>query len=231
MGILAILALFSAPTWAGVNHEVELGQKITVKSGDVVKLKGQHYSVTVGASHEPVECAVPGFNCGSGYIPPAPTFQEKCAAPPCPYFFAPEVKDGNTADLTIHNEKSCEQLKAQANTCFYSYARTLKSAEGCSILKGAVGRYYCLQVYAVALPQFRDVCDGLPADIHALRENCYYDWAIRYRDARFCNKFDPKDFGGAERCWLKMAEVLKDRSLCRNIKKEPSYVEQCRALK
>jgi hypothetical protein len=231
MKTLMFFSLLVMPAFAGVVHEVELGQKITVKSGEGVKLKGQDYSVTVGAPHEPVACAVPGFNCGSGYIPPAPTFQENCTASPCPYFFATEVKDASTANLTIHNEKSCEQLKAQASACFYSYARTLKSAEGCSTLKGALGKYHCLQVYSVALPQFRSVCDELPSDIQGLRENCYYDWAIRYRDASYCKKFDAKDFSGAERCWLKMAELLNDRSLCRNIKKEPSYVAQCQALK
>lgn len=226
------LALFPAAVFAGITHEVELGQRITVKSGEVVKLKGREYSVSVGDPYEPVKCAVPGKNCGAAYQPPAPTFREKCTGSPCPYFFSPEVKGADTAALTLHDENTCGALKHQANACFYDFARRLNAAEGCSALKTALGRYHCLQMFSgQALVDFRGVCDALPSDIHALRENCYYDWAIRYRDAGFCKKFDAKDFSGAERCWLRMAELLKDRSLCNQIKKEPSYVEQCQALK
>ena len=222
--------LATSPTPLGTVHEVTVGQKIGVASGDTVRLKGKSFEVKIRAAGESVPCAVPGFNCGEGYVPPHPTFQAQCEEKPCPWFFHAEVKDATHADLVIHTEDSCAALGNASKNCFYSFSGGVKTAEGCLALKTPLGRYHCIQRFQVALPELRDLCPKLPADIFALRENCYYEWAERYRDASFCKKFDVKDYSGAERCWLHMARQLKDPSLCSNIKIEPSYVGQCREL-
>ena len=51
------------------NYEVGISEKVSFQTGDVIKLKGTDYSVEIG-SFKGSECAVPGFNCGSGYRPP-----------------------------------------------------------------------------------------------------------------------------------------------------------------
>jgi hypothetical protein len=77
----------------------------------------------------------------------------------------------------------------------------------------------------------RGVCDGLPGDIPYLRSNCLYDWAIRYRDPGYCHKFTKQEIDGAARCWNKMAEELKDKTLCENIPPGNHYRGLCDSLK
>ncbi len=101
-------------------------------------------------------------------------------------------------------------------------------------LKSPLGRYYCLERFSDSkLPENRGLCEQLPADIYALRWNCYYEYAVRYRDASFCDKYPASEFSGKDRCLLKMAELLKDQSFCKKISatKEHSYLEQCQQLK
>ena len=85
--------LATSPTPRGTVHEVSVGQKIGVVSGDQVRLKGKSFEVKIRAAGESVPCAVPGFNCGEGYVPPHPTFHAQCEEKPCPWFFHAEVKD------------------------------------------------------------------------------------------------------------------------------------------
>lgn len=230
--ILALIAFYSFPALCGVNHDVAIGQKVFVASGDTVRLKGKNYSVIVGQAPESVPCAVPGRNCGSGYVPAHPIFTVKCPQSPCPYFLNSNDQSSTTAEVVIHTEESCSALKHMADSCFYSFARTLKSVDECTVLKGALGRYFCIMRFQNTVPSgFRSICDQLPQDIYGLRGNCYYEWAIRLKDSSFCDKYEPGDFSGSERCWLKMVEILKDKSLCRHVKKEPLYVEQCQGIK
>lgn len=212
------------------NHVVALSQNVDFKIGDVIKLKGTDFSVTIGHDEGSV-CAVPGKNCGAGYRPPTPTFAIDCGnVERCPYVAMAIAKDGRSGQLTIENEASCE--KNRPENCFDEFARRFKNDEGCMTLKTPMGKYYCLRRFEQsARPENKDLCDQLPEAIFGLRWNCYYEHAIRYRDPIYCDRYPAKDASGRDRCLNKMAELLKDKSLCRKISasKEHTYLEQCLA--
>jgi hypothetical protein len=213
------------------SYEVGISEKVSFQTGDIIKLKGTDYSVEIGF-FAGSECAVPGFNCGSGYRPPHPTYNVKCGAiAPCPYILMHYPVDDRSGSLTIENEESC--TKNKLDNCFSTYAGQFTNDEGCMKLKSPFGRYYCLQRFADSKrPENKALCEQLPADIYALRWNCFYEYAIRYKDASLCDKYPASEFSGRDRCLLKMAEILKDYSLCKKISasKEHSYVDQCQQL-
>ncbi len=210
---------------------VELSQKVEFNTGDIISLKGTSYSVKIG-SDPGTKCALPGFNCGSGYQPPTPTFIINCGKQQkCPYVLMNYNKTATSGTLTIEDEKSCE--KNDPSNCFNQFARNFKTDEGCMELKSPTGRYYCLKRFeSSARPESRGLCEQLPESVYALRWNCFYEHAIRYRDVNFCDKYPADESSGRDRCLLKMAEILKDQSLCKKISrsKEHSYLEQCQEL-
>lgn len=56
-------------------HSVDLREKITIRMGDTLSLKGTGFSVKLVGFREP-QCAVPGQNCGVAFNPePVPEFQ------------------------------------------------------------------------------------------------------------------------------------------------------------
>ena len=56
-------------------HSVDLREKITIRMGDTLTLKGTGFSVKLVGFREP-RCAVPGHNCGVAFDPePIPEFQ------------------------------------------------------------------------------------------------------------------------------------------------------------
>jgi hypothetical protein len=210
--------------------EVTIAEKVPFQAGNTYQLKGSDFSVEVG--NDPgSKCAVPGFNCGSGYIPPHPTFKINCGTQkPCPYAVMANSKDSTSGILSIESESSCE--KNQPEQCFWEFSRQYKTDEGCMELKSPIGQYYCLKRFENSQrAENRGLCNKLPADIYALRWNCYYEYAIRYKDPSFCENYSAAEVSGKERCWLKMAELMKDKSLCKKITKEKLYVEQCQELK
>ena len=213
------------------NYEVGISEKVSFQTGDIIKLKGTDYSVEIGF-FKGSQCAVPGFNCGSGYRPPHPTYNVKCGAlTPCPYILMDYPADSSSGSLTIETEETC--IKNKLSNCFRTYAEQFTNDEGCMKLKSAFGRYYCLERFADSRrPENKAICEQLPSEIYALRWNCFYEYAVRYRDASFCDKYMTNEFSGRDRCLLKMAEILKDFSLCKKISatKEHSYVEQCHQL-
>jgi len=232
MRIFLLLILMSSAF--AKTHEVSLSESVTFNTGDLISLKGTSYSVEVGGPYEPVKCAIPGRNCGAGYTPPRPVFNIKCAGDPCPYILQTFNQSGTSGTLSVETEETCVQKGNQANTCFYDYARGLKSDEGCMKLKTALGKFHCLKRFEhTARPENKTLCDQLPKEIYSLRENCYYDYAILYKDPSLCEKFDKKNPSGADRCWNKMAEVMKDKTLCLKISgdKTNSYKALCDELK
>ena len=231
-------SLFALVFIVGINSgftksvEVTLSEKVNFKKGDIFKLTGSDFSVEIG-SDPGTKCAVPGFNCGSGYQPPRPTFKIECGSnKTCPYIVLSDIKGSETGFLTIESEESC--TKSNPEQCFYTFGRQYKSDEGCMNLKTPLGKYYCLKAYdSSKRPENKGLCDQLPKDIYALRWNCFYEYAVRYSDASFCDKYEPSELSGRDRCLLKMAELLKDKSFCKKISnsKEHSYVEQCQQFK
>lgn len=230
--ILILLCILGPQNSFAKTYEVGLSEKVLFSKGDIIKLKNTNFSVEIG-SFPGTACAVPGFNCGSGYRPPSPTFETNCGTQkPCQYIVLAFPTDGSSGSLTIESEESC--VKNDPKNCFYAFAGQFKSDDGCMKLKSPLGRYYCLERFSDSKrPENRDLCEQLPTDIYALRWNCYYEYAIRYSDASFCDKYPASDFSGKDRCLLKMAELLKDQSLCKKISatKEHSYLEQCQQLK
>lgn len=212
-------------------HEVGISEKVSFSVGDVIKLKGTDYSVKIGL-FPGTECAVPGFNCGSGYRPPHPSYDIECGmVSPCPYILMDYPVDSTTGYLTIETEESC--TKNRLKNCFLTYARQFTTDEGCMKLKSPFSRYHCLELFNDSRrPENKTLCEQLPEDIYALRWNCFYEYAIRYRDASFCDKYAASELSGRDRCLLKMAELLKDHSLCKKISasKEHTYAEQCQQL-
>lgn len=230
--LFLIGVLFISSSTLAKTSVTELSKNTAFESGDIIRLKDSPFSVTVGW-FKGSECAVPGFNCGSGYIPPHFTFQSDCGKlNPCPYVVLYLPRGENSKTLSIENEESCEKMKSES--CFYEFARAYKTDSGCSNLKSPYGRYHCLRFFNhSALPENKTLCDQLPETIYALRWNCYYEFAIRYKDPSFCEKYSVADQSGKDRCFLKMAELLKNKSLCEKISvsKDNSYKEQCNALK
>lgn len=229
LATLACLILFSNAGFAKT-IEASLSQKIPFQVGHTYKLKDADFSLEIGADPGS-KCAVPGFNCGAGYIPAHPTFKTKCGnQKPCPYIVMANAKDATSGILSFESESSCEHHKPEQ--CFREFSKQFETDEGCMKLKSPLGQYYCLERFPNSQqPQNRDLCNKLPSDIYGLRWNCYYDYAIRYKDPSFCELYPEKEFSGKERCWLKMAELMKDKSICKKIVKEALYVEQCQALK
>jgi hypothetical protein len=211
---------------------ISLSQKVPFKSGDSFALRGSNYTVQVEANLGST-CAVPGFNCGSGYIPPHSTFKIKCENQNyCPYILMAFPDSGTSGHLSIENELSCEQHEPAL--CFREMAKEFKTDDKCMRLKSSLGKYYCLQLFPLsARSNNLGLCDELPNSIFALRWNCYYEYAIKYKDLRFCDKYSSAELSGKERCLLKMAEILKDKTICEKItlNKENSYREQCQGLK
>ena len=207
---------------------VSLSDKIKFKTGDVIQLKDSEYSVTIGFD-KGSKCAVPGFNCGSGYQPPRPTFSIQCGKiNPCPYVALIFPNDSTTGLLSIENIKSCETHDTEI--CFREFANLFKKDVGCMNISNPDGRYYCLKNFENSkLIENKKLCDELSPSVYALKWNCFYEYAIRYKDQNFCDKYSAKESSGRNRCFLKMAEILKDKSLCSKINKnsEDSYLEQC----
>jgi hypothetical protein len=224
-----MIFLFIPFAYASKTHQVELGVPTLLKTGERIQLKGTTYELALANFFEPVKCAVPGFNCGAGYRPPSPHFSVQCKSIPCPYFYETQVKGQNSVEVVIHSEESCAALKSAASSCFYGYSRSVvKKAEDCLNLKTALGRYHCVQRFHLSLPEsMRTVCDDLPKDIPGLQASCWYDWAIRFKDSRFCASFTKEDTDGSSRCWAKMAQELKDRTLCMKIPPGDHYRGIC----
>lgn len=211
---------------------VSLSDKVDFKTGDVIQLKDSVFSVQV--NHDKgTECAVPGYNCGIGYMPPRPAYKINCGdQKPCPYIIMPFPQDESSGSLSIEDEKSCEKNKPEI--CFSEFARPFTGDDGCMELKSLLGRYYCLKRYEDSRrPENKGLCDQLPDSIYALKWNCYYEYAVRYKDPSFCDKYSVSELSGRDRCLLKMAEMLKELSFCNKISasKEHSYKEQCLKLK
>ncbi len=209
--------------------EVSLSEQVSFQAGNTYHLKGSYFSVEVG-TNPGTKCAVPGFNCGSGYTPPHPTFNINCNSHmPCDYTVMTNAKDSSTGILSIESESSCE--KKQPEQCFMAFSQQHKTDEGCMKMKTPMGKYYCLDRFKNShRPENKALCNKLPAEIYALRWNCYYEYAIRYRDPSFCENYSEAETSGKERCWLKMADLMKDKSLCKKITKDKSYMEQCQEL-
>lgn len=105
--ILSILIFHPLSSFAKTQI-VELSQKVEFNSGDIIILKNTSYSVKIG-SNPGTDCAGPGFNCGSGYQPPTPSFSIDCGKQlKCPYVLMNYNKTATSGSLTIEDEKSCE---------------------------------------------------------------------------------------------------------------------------
>ncbi len=230
--LLLALTLTGIQSSYSKSTEIGLSEKVTFKKGDRFKLKSEEFSVEIG-SDPGTHCAVPGFNCGSGYRPPRPTFKTECGTHKvCPYIIMSDIRGSETGFLTIESAESCE--KSNPEQCYFSFGRHYKSDDGCMNLKTDLGKYYCLKAYEKSKrPENKTLCDRLPKDVYGLRGNCFYEYAVRYLDVSFCDKYEPSELSGRDRCLLHMAELLKDKSLCKKISasKEHSYVELCRQIK
>ena len=231
MFIILLTLLLSSISFSGT-HIVSLSQEVIFKPGDVIKLKNTTFSITIGLN-KGTSCAVPGKNCGSGYIPPHLTIKSDCGEEKsCQYFIIDSIIDIKEGKLSIETEETC--LNKNFEICFNNYSRSLQSDEDCSVLKTAVGKYHCLKrFYSSKRPENKNLCDQLPDSIYALKWNCYYEFAIRYKDSSFCEKYSKEEFSGKDRCYLKMAEIFKDKKFCSKISdtKEHTYREQCSQLR
>lgn len=229
--LFLFLILFISDSYAKT-HTVSLSEKIEFNSGDIITLKDSLFSVEIG-SDPGTTCAVPGFNCGSGYSPPSPTYLVKCGEKKlCPYVLMTNQKNATSGNLSIEDETSCE--KNDPENCFSQFARYADGDTSCMNLISPLGRYYCLKRFEKsARPENKGLCEKLPESIYALKWNCYYEYAVRYRDASFCNKYSQSERSGRDRCLLQMATILNDQSLCDKMSgsKEDTYLEQCRNLK
>lgn len=228
----AFLFIISLPSSFAKNQIVELSQNVEFNTGDILNLKGTEFAVKIEADPG-TECAVPGLNCGSGYRPPSPKYIVDCGTHrSCPYVLMTAHKTATSGSLSIEDEKSCE--KKDPPNCFYQFANNFKTDDGCMKLKSPSGIYYCLKKFpSSARPENKGLCEQLPESVYALRWNCFYEYADKYRDASFCDKYSAAESSGRDRCLLQMARILQDQTLCTKISdsKEHSYVEQCRDLK
>lgn len=231
MKLILITLLLSTIIFAET-HVVSLSQEVTFKSGDVIKLKDTPFSITIGVSKGP-DCAVPGRNCGAGYIPPHFIFKKNCGEDKsCHYFFLESSNYIQSGKLSIETEETC--LNKDFELCINNYSGTITTDDECSKLKTDLGKYYCLKRFDLSnRPENKGLCDKLPSSIYALKWNCYYEYAIRYKDPSFCDKYAKEELSGKDRCYLKMAELFKDQKFCSKISdsKEHSYREQCLQLK
>ncbi len=225
--ITGLSIILSHSTSQAKTHIVELSKTVAVEVGDTLKTKDGAYTAVIKMS-KASDCAVPGFNCGAGYRPSAAYVEESCIGKKCigkgrVYFFAGKLV------FSLENEQSC--LERDFNeSCFYALSEGVKKATDCNNFNSPTGKYICLSKFPLSNhEQFRSLCDQLPK---SLRWNCYYEWAQKYKDSGFCEKYPPKEFNGRNRCYLKLAELLRSKALCEKIikRKEDSYHEQCHQL-
>jgi hypothetical protein len=208
---------------------VELGQEFSYQAGEKIVLSNADFSVEVSADPG-TKCAVPGFNCGSGYIPPHPKFKMNCSnSNPCPYVFInAQTLSGTAGKGLIESLKKCETDENEL--CLRSYVDQIRRAEDCLVYPPLI-RYFCLQRFSLAIPVTeRGLCDLLPENKNPYRRgNCYYDYAVSLKDPTLCEKFKAEDFSQKDRCYNRLSQVLKDKTLCQKISdtKEHNYKQQC----
>lgn len=224
---LFILYLVISNVVFGETHNIELSQQINVEIEDVVKTKDGSYSAVIKMS-EASDCAVPGFNCGAGYRPSAPYIEETCKAKSCDGKGSVYYSAGKLV-FSLENEESC-LTKKNNQTCFHLLTKDVQADKDCNKFNSHVAKYYCLNNFDQSnLKENRDLCDKLPSDIYGLKWNCFYEWAIRYKDPSFCEQYSKTQLSGKNRCYLKMAVLFNSNKYCKNIEKnnEDSYLEQC----
>lgn len=209
---------------------LELGQKVNFKVGDIFKLKNTKVVAKIEKDNG-TKCAVPGFNCGSGFIPPHPILKLDCEnKSPCPYVVTMIASTADSGMISFESEETC--LLHDPKNCFFQMSKGFKTDVDCMMLKTPMAQYYCLEGFPKSTrEENKKLCGKLPENIYALRWNCYYDYAIRYLDPNFCDQYttSPDDISGRNRCYLKMAELLKNKKFCEKISKSvsDSYLEQC----
>ena len=227
--ILYVLLIIIIPinTAFGKIHVVSISQTIPVTLGDTIQTKDKLYSAIVKITKSS-DCAVPGFNCGAGYQPARYYLEESCKKDPCENSGS-VYYSGEKLVFSLENEQSC--LKKKNNkTCFYSLYKRVLIDSDCSKFESTTGKYYCLNKFSQSrLKSNRELCDKLPSGTYALKWNCFYEWAIRYKDPLFCEKYSASQLSGRNRCFLKMANLLKSKAMCKKIikSKDDSYLEQC----
>jgi hypothetical protein len=110
----------------------------------------------------------------------------------------------------------------------YAFARLYSKDVECMKLSSPLGRYYCLEKFTDSkIAENKGLCEKLPNSIYALKWNCYYNYAIRYRDPGFCDKYSATELSGRDRCLNKMSSLLNDKSLCQKISATSDYKQQC----
>ncbi len=209
------------------NHFVEISKTIAVEVGDTIKTKDDSYSAVIKMS-EASDCAVPGFNCGAGYRPSAPYIEETCKAKNCDGIGSVYYTSGKLV-FSLENEDSCLEKKNN-ETCFHLLTKDVKEDKDCNKFNSHIGKYFCLKNFDQSnLKDNRDLCDKLPNDIYSLKWNCFYEWAIRYKDPSFCEQYSKTQLSGKNRCYLKMAVLFNSSKYCKKIEEhnEDSYLEQC----
>jgi hypothetical protein len=230
--ILFFLWCFSINSFSAPVIKVSLSEKVKFAKGDVIELINEKFSIIIGFD-EGSKCAVPGFNCGSGYIPPHPTYTVNCGErSPCPYIFMAASENSFSGTISIESLKSCETHEPER--CYLEFANGFKEDKECMNISNLNGRYYCLKKFEHSkLPENKNLCDSLSDSVYALKWNCYYEYAIRYNDPALCEKYQDKEIDGKNRCFLKMAELNRDKKLCNKIVKtsQDSYLEQCLQFK
>jgi len=222
--VIIIFLVFILNSLAAIKP-VEMSTEFQYQSGDKIVLNKHDFSVEV-SSDSGTECAVPGFNCGSGYRPPHPIFKIVCGQSGiCPYVFVnKQILTASSGVATIESIKKCEQEENEL--CLRSYVNQVIKAEDCLIYRPLI--QYC---FSLAIPQTaRGLCDQLPEGKNPYRKNnCFYDYAVSFKDPSLCDKFKPEDFQQRDRCLGRLAQTLRDKSLCHKISdtKEHNYKQQC----
>jgi hypothetical protein len=203
MSFISILTIFASQALAG-------GQ-IRLKLGEILKSQEHQLEVHLKKFHTTkTECAVPGFNCGSGYTPEpvtTPVLSILLTNPECKKSPLPKNCEWTYRILGSDN-KSYVDIEF-LNIYDFCMRESNKSNRNSCILRTTVGNHFN-PMYS---PENCSRADDL-----VVKNNCYEMMAEQLNDPKLCENV-ARPYG--HRCVFLMAKSTGNPEICQQIKSSP----------
>jgi hypothetical protein len=201
MYITLILSFIVYAAHAHSGIRLELGKSFTIPSS------GAELTLESFKRYEP-NCAVPGFNCGSGYNPNPFTMPiiKVVDGPKCQKYPLGEECE-TTFEVTKTDNKTYVELKLISVFAGCEKHSNLDNRNSCLI--GAVKNHY-------DKPAFRaENCERIK-DAPERKDACYEAVADKAQDVKICDLMKGQQ---GFQCVLLRAKVNRDPEICRTLKK------------
>lgn len=209
--LILFLIVFSQQLGANAKTQTidRLNEVIKVSIGDTVTYSPIQLSITLKSfkKHQS-ECAVPGFNCGAGYIPGVQhlpiietSIDKKCEVGPVPSDCEVTYKIVETDNKTYLKIKFIDLFEpCNANT-------NISNKNSCLLLAIKNGPY--------KPPYHPKNCERITTPLES-RDRCYEAIADELQDPAICNMI--KGIQGFQ-CVLLRAKAAKDPNICKTLQR------------